>query len=58
MPYYTFEFQIDRGPDAWERHATETQQFGPCASEAEAWESLRATRGDDAAESARIVRVD
>jgi hypothetical protein len=56
--YYTFEIPIDRSPEAWERYATETQQLGPYASEQEAWDGLAATRGEETAAAARIVRID
>ncbi len=58
MTYYTFEYQIDRGPNAWARYGTETIQLGPYASEEEAWDGLEATKSPEPVETARIVRVD
>ncbi len=56
--YYTFEYPIDRGPNAWARYATETQQLGPYNTYAEAWAGFTATHSEQLAKLAWIIRVD
>lgn len=59
MPIYvTFKVPNDRGPEAWERYATDTMQIGPCETEAAAWDSLAATVGELRADASEIVCVD
>jgi hypothetical protein len=56
--YWTFELPSDRGPAAWARYGTETIQIGPFETEAEAWDSLRASYGEDRANLAKLARID